>query len=170
MDTKEIWKDIKGYEGLYQVSSLGNVKSFHRDNEKLLSQRMQVKGYLTVILRKNGEQKNKLVHRLVAEAFISNPLNKPQINHKDGNKKNNFVENLEWNTCAENIHHAMKMGLSKDRNRAVYQYSIDGNLINEYRSIKEAEIKTGVNHSHISKCCLFKKGYKTVGGFIWRYA
>ena len=108
----EIWKDIKGYEGLYQVSNKGRVKSFHRKKIKLLK-RHDFRNYYAVRLYKDGIIENFLVHRLVAEFFIPNPQNKPQVNHKDGNKLNNCVENLEWVTIQENLLHAVKIGLHK---------------------------------------------------------
>lgn len=111
---KEIWKDIDGYEGLYQVSNLGNVKSLtNRSNhkeEKILKLNTNGKYYLVNIC-KNTKKKTLLIHRLVAKAFIDNPNNLPQINHINGNKLDNRVENLEWCTCRENIIHSIKTGL-----------------------------------------------------------
>lgn len=101
----EIWKDIKGYEGLYQVSSWGNVKG----KKGILKPYITEKGYLKVGLFKDGKNHKKRVNRLVAEAFIPNPLNLPQVNHKDGNKKNNSVSNLEYCTNSENRNHAENM-------------------------------------------------------------
>lgn len=117
----EIWKDIKGYEGLYQVSNLGRVKSLdivdrlgrkHKSNIKY--QNDNGNGYLIVNLKHNGKQKNHLVHRLVAEAFIENPENKKEVNHIDGDKLNNRVDNLEWVSRSENLKHAFKLGLNKN--------------------------------------------------------
>ena len=111
---EEIWKDIKGYEGLYQVSNLGRVKSFNYMNtgkEKIKTPTLQKKytmkqgGYLQTTLYKNNKSKTVLVHRLVAEAFIPNPDNLPQVNHKDYNKTNNCVENLEWCSAKYNSNH-----------------------------------------------------------------
>lgn len=109
----EVWKDIKGYEGLYQVSNLGRVKSLKHLKEYFLTYRIEGKGYASVALFKGtvSSRKSYKVHRLVADAFIPNPENKPQINHKDGNKLNNSVENLEWVTNQENIVHAYNNGL-----------------------------------------------------------
>ena len=113
----EIWKDIKDYEGLYQVSNLGRVRSLPKvdrlgrvHNGKIKAQVNNGSGYLIVNLKHNGKQKMKTVHRLVAETFISNDDNLPEINHIDGNKVNNRVDNLEWCTRSENVKHAIKNG------------------------------------------------------------
>lgn len=118
----EVWKDVKGYENLYEVSNLGRVKSkdrFTTGNRnrklkgKILIQCKNNLGYCIVYLCKDGKPKTTRVHRIVAGAFIENPTNKPYINHKDGNPQNNNVDNLEWCTQKENIHHAFKTGLVK---------------------------------------------------------
>ena len=109
----EIWRDVAGYEGFYRVSNFGRVKSFARGSEKILRQGLYGGEYFTVSLNKNKNRRNFSVHRLVAEAFIPNPNYFPVVNHKDGNKKNNFVENLEWVTQGENLLHASRIGLRK---------------------------------------------------------
>ena len=123
----EIWKDIKGYEGKYQISNLGNVKSVYRKvnhryrgkektrtiYEKILKKAVNRFGYEYVCLTDKSKGKKLKVHRLVAEAFIPNPLNKKTVNHIDGNKSNNCVDNLEWSTYLENQHHAIETGLWK---------------------------------------------------------
>lgn len=106
----EIWKDIKNYEGLYQVSNLGNIKSFWHKKEVIMKQ-MNNNGYSQLNLYYCGLAKKFYVHRLVAKAFIPNPENKPQVNHIDGNKQNNNINNLEWVTNIENEKHAIKLGL-----------------------------------------------------------
>ena len=116
----EVWRDVVGYEGLYVVSNLGNVRSLpkrarHRE-ELEMTKRVGSGGYLYVHLRKSGKGNRRLVHRLVAEAFIENNLNKPQVNHIDGNKLNNVVENLEWVTPSENQLHAYRV-LNRTRKR-----------------------------------------------------
>ena len=117
----EMWKDISGYEGLYQVSNFGRVKSLPRTvrtrsgtgerSERIISGGTYSNDYNFVCLRKNGFNRNHSIHRLVAEAFIPNPSNLPTVNHIDGNKQNNYVENLEWCTQGENLKHAIKIGL-----------------------------------------------------------
>ena len=141
---KEEWKDIKNYEGLYQVSNLGNVKSLERNksngkglvkiDEKILTQNITNWGYGNVALYKNGARKHHKVHRLVAEAFIPNPNNKEQINHIDGNKLNNNVNNLEWNTRIENMNHARINGLCGNNTDSNYILLKDNNgkIISQY--------------------------------------
>ncbi|MDD5363601.1 MAG: NUMOD4 motif-containing HNH endonuclease [Ignavibacteria bacterium] len=107
----EIWKDIPDYEGIYKASNLGNIKSLKNKKEKILSPAINDKGYYKVVLYKNKIKKTKLGHRLVAIAFIPNPENKPEVNHKDGNPLNNNIDNLEWNTKLENVRHAFRTGL-----------------------------------------------------------
>jgi hypothetical protein len=116
----EIWKEIKGYEGLYQVSDYGRIKSLSHINhlgkfrpECILGNRLSDRGYHTAVLYSNGKPKSFKVHRLVAKAFIDNPLNKPHVNHLDGVKSNNFIDNLEWVTISENQKHAFKNGLNR---------------------------------------------------------
>lgn len=121
---EEVWKDVEGYEGLYQVSNLGRVKSLThyitKENCKPREVKGKIltpffdrpKGYLSVSLSKNNKIKLQRIHRLVAQAFIPNPDNLIQINHKDGNKTNNNVENLEWCSCKDNIRHAWENKLS----------------------------------------------------------
>lgn len=109
----EIWRNIVGYEGLYQVSNFGRVKSFNFNREKILRPSSSQKGYLQVSLSKNGRKRNWRVNILVAKAFIPNPENKTTVNHKNGNKSDNRVKNLEWKTNGENSRHAVKVGLIK---------------------------------------------------------
>lgn len=182
----EIWKDIKGYEGRYKVSNLGNVKSLLGKKERILKSLNHTEGYYKVILYKENIAKNKCIHRLVAEAFIDNPQNKKDINHKDGNKHNNNVSNLEWCTRKENVIHAWKLGLAKVTIRQkenykrmvkirtkkmsiqVCQYDLMGNYIKTWESMNEAGRKLHILPSNICSCC--KGKLNKTGGYIWRYA
>lgn len=178
---EEIWKDVVGYEGLYQVSNLGNVKSLVRN--KILKPDISNSGYLRLALFKNKVCMKKNIHRLVAEAFIPNPENKPQVNHINGVKTDNKVDNLEWCTRSENQIHAYKTGLqkpsdyqknivskiAKDRcSKKVNQYDLQGQFIKQWFCMMDAERDCGINNAGISSCCKGKR--KQAGGFIWRYA
>lgn len=153
---EEIYKDIQGYEGLYQISNLGNVKSLHtRGKEKILKPAKNHKGYLTVGLCQQEKQKTHYIHRLVAMAFIENPNNLPQINHKDINPANNTVENLEWCDCQYNIDYSQsKQVMCTETNKI-------------YPSTHQVERELGFYSSGIRKCCRGKQ--KTCGGFHWKY-
>lgn len=153
----EIWKDIAGYEGLYQISNLGNV----RNKSKTLKYQKDRTGYFNVILYKNKKRNTKKVHRLVAEAFIENTDKLPIINHINGIKTDNRMENLEWITYKNNSIHAVKNGLIKTKK----VLCVETNKI--YESIKEASKDTGVFDGHISKVC--KGERKTTGGYHWVY-
>ena len=116
----EIWKDITGYDGVYQISNYGRVRRFWKKSQwnpegklKMLKVSIGERGYQCVNLYKNGKRTTCKIHRLVSFEFIENTLNKPQVNHIDGNKINNHVDNLEWCTCSENLKHAYKTGLKK---------------------------------------------------------
>lgn len=193
---EEIWKPIKGYEGLYEVSNLGRVKSVdriivHKDGSKhfwkgqILKQKLINCGYLEVVLHDtNRMPRYYLVHRLVAEAFLEIPeelkkyigTRKLQVNHiNEFDKTDNRVSNLEWMSAKENTNYgtARQRMIEKQMNNAnkskkVYQYDLEGNLIAVYLSTMDAQRK-GFSSSKISGCCLGKYGYKTHKGFIWRY-
>jgi len=109
---QEVWRDVDGHSDLYRISSLGRVKSFHNKKSRIMKPSLST-GYLLLGLSKNRKIKHSLIHRLVGAAFIQNPENKPMINHKNGIKKDNRVENLEWVTAKENIKHAVNAGLNK---------------------------------------------------------
>lgn len=157
IDMEEIYKDVIGYEGLYEVSNQGNVKSLKRN--KILSPGIVNGGYFTVVLCKNGEVKHYRVHRLVAEAFIPNPARLPEINHINKDKTDNRAENLEWCDRQYNIDYSLS--------KQVAQYDFSGNLINVWKSVNEIQRQLGFSSSHISHCCLGK--YKTMYGYVWRY-
>ena len=172
----EIWKDIKGYEGLYQVSNEGRVKSlnFRRKGvEKVLKPRKVTKGYLQVALWKNRKRKDQMVHRLVGEAFIPNPDNLPQINHKNEDKTLNTVENLEWCTNEYNHNYGTRniragVGLNKNSSKIVYQYTLDGELVKVFPSTMECG-RNGYKQGSVAACCRGKYGCKTHKGYRWSY-
>lgn len=175
MQVSEVWKDIPEYEGLYQVSNLGRVKSLpkHYHQEMILKNKLTKDGYHETTLYKNNKSKCIRTHRLVAIAFIPNPNNKPQINHIDGNKLNNNVNNLEWCTNRENIDHSLKTGLQNHKGKnnpkakSVLQYDLQGNLINRYDTLREATQMTGVLENKISMVCNHHS--KTAGGYVWKF-
>ena len=170
----EVWKDIKDYEGLYQVSNMGRIKSLKRyeksgskirlRNEKILKQKNTM-GYNYVILSKFNKLKTYRIHRLVAETFISNPQQLPQVNHIDGNKLNNKAKNLEWCTASYNIKEAYRLNLSKTRK--VIQYNLNGDFIKLWSSIANASKSLNLDTSAIVKCCKGKRN--RVGNYLWRY-
>ena len=184
---KEIWKDIKGYEGLYQVSNLGRVKSLERkvyagrkrmriQNGKILSNnKTNGNGYKVVSLNNNGIAKNKYVHRLVAEAFIINYNNYKYINHKDENKENNCVDNLEWCTAQYNftynglnIRNGEKNLNNPQISKKINQLSEENKIIKTYPSISEASRQLKVSYQAISDCLKGKQ--KHSAGYKWEYA
>lgn len=146
---EEEWRPVKGYEGLYEVSNMGRVKSLHTSQGRILKQYTKDNEYMKVNLSKDGTCNTKRVHRLVATAFIQNPNNYEVINHKDGNKKNNTVDNLEWCTRSYNTKHAYRNGLINmdTRKKSIILYKRYG----EYKSIAEAAEALGVNRRVLSK-------------------
>lgn len=164
---EETWKDIKDYEGMYQVSNLGRVKSLKKNI--ILKMNKCSSGYYNVSFWKNGKEKKKLIHRLVAEAFLDNPDNLPVINHKDENKTNNSVENLEWCTYYYNFHYGSgKEKMSIANSKPVYQYTISGELVKKWDSATDVYKELGWLNTTISKCCRGKQA--TSHGYIWQYA
>ena len=155
----EIYRDIPGYEGLYQVSNLGNVKSVR--NNKVLSQTNHKEGYKLVSVSVNSKHKELTVHRLVALAFIQNPKGYRDVNHKDGNKSNNVLENLEWVSHSENIKHSYEV-LKQKRNSKPVRCIDTGEI---YDSCKDASTKTGINVGSINH--VVNGLAKRAGGMIW---
>lgn len=176
----EVWKEINDIPN-YEVSNLGNIRS------KKTLRKLKcglVRGYPHIDLYNSKGRKNYYIHRLVAELFIPNPNNLPQVNHKDGNKLNNSVDNLEWCTCKENILHGIKNGLKiykkgtqsamygkygKNSNRAIpiLQFDLNNNLIKQWDSQIEIQRELGYKQSVISNCCNGRG--KTAYGYIWKH-
>lgn len=170
---KEIWKDINEFEGLYQVSNLGNVKRIrfinkntNKEQEMLKVKKLRKDGYYEVALYKNSKGKSKQVHRLVANAFIPNLDNKPEVNHKNGIKTDNRVSNLEWVTISENALHSSRV--LRNNVRKINQYDLKGRYLATYSSIKIASEITGISASSISNV-LAKRRNKTYE-YKWKYA
>lgn len=165
---EEIWKDIKGYERKYQVSNYGRVKSLnynHTDKEQLLKPVQYNNGYFYVNLYK--PLKKFKIHRIVANAFIPNPENLPCVNHKDEDKTNNHVDNLEWCTYEYNSNYGSRNErIRKSLSKKVYQYTLDGEFVREWKSTNECG-RNGFNHSSIVSCC--KGERKTHKGYKWKY-
>lgn len=174
----EQWKAIVGYEGLYEVSDLGRVRSLnfnHTGEIRIMKPGNTRKGYLIAHLHKDGQQKYLQVHRLVAEAFIPNPNNLETVNHKDENKHNNSAINLEWMSLRDNINYgtghmrgAEAQVNDPKKSKPVQQFDKNGNLIATFPSTHEAERITGISGGSIRKCCLGQ--HKSAGGYVWRYA
>lgn len=183
----EIWKDVVGYEGIYKVSSLGRIKRVGKyrnqtaewESERVLKPAQKPNGYKFCQLSKNNETKAKHIHRLVAEAFIPNPDNKPTVNHKNGNKEDNRVENLEWATYTENNLHSMyiihgyKKGDRKNGSgsKRVIQIDMNGEVIAEFPSYREAQRQTGIKGIDVVCRGEKQKGRRqyTAGGYLWKY-
>ena len=173
----EIWKPINGYESLYEVSNLGNVRSLDKIaggkakrliKGTLLKLRLDIGGYYIIGLWKNSKRSVKRVNRLVAEAFIPNPNNLPIVNHIDENRTNNNATNLEWCTQKYNVNfgnHNAKMSIAKTKHH-IYQYSKDGKFIKEWLNPKEVERVLGIFSTSIYRVLSGKQ--KTAGGYIWK--
>lgn len=180
---KEIWKDIEGYEGRYQVSNLGRVKSLAREyktganqatirmGEKVMKQKVRPNKYCLVTLRRDGVVCDAYVHRLVAEAFIPNPTNRPQVNHRDENPSNNKVDNLEWCTPLENVRYGTGIARSvSKRCKPVVQKTLDGEIVKIWDSIAEAGDSFIPIQGRKNICnALSQPDKKTAYGFYWNY-
>lgn len=179
----EIWKDIEGYEGLYKISNLGNVLAcekyakvrggaYRKINPRLLNPYKCINGYIQINLRKDKKSKPFLIHRLVAKAFIENPNNYSEVNHKDEDITNNIVDNLEWCTHKYNANYGTRnqrmLAHRKNRLRPVNQYSKDGKFIKHWESMSEVEKELGADTGSIIRVC---KGLQhTCIGYVWEYA
>jgi hypothetical protein len=173
----EVFKDIPGYEGLYQASDIGNIKSLYKryfNSEMILKPGNDNRGYKIVVLVKDKKRETKLVHRLVISAFLGEKC--LQVNHIDGIKSNNNILNLEYVTAKENINHAMKMGLLrfntteialKKRKKIAKICIYTDAVLNTFVSAHQASKKTGINRGNISTCARGEKDF--AGGFKWRY-
>lgn len=185
----EIWKNIKGYEGMYQVSNLGNVKSLERNrigkgNSLVIVPKKNIKpkkiksGYLIVHLYKNGKGKYYYVHRLVWQAFKGDISEGYEVNHINEKKEENNLDNLNLMTHKENMNFGTrteragkaiaKANTNGKCSKPVLQYDLEGNFIKEFPSANEVERSLGFNNGNISKCCRGK--FKTMYGYYWKYA
>lgn len=184
----EIWKDIEGYNGKYQVSNLGNIRSFSRwaKGRILKGGVCGTKGksgpyrYVILVKSSRADAKNVYIHRLVALHFVDNPNGYNEINHKDGNTLNNCADNLEWCTHFHNMHHAIDNGLidiSHDFERgarhpkakSVIQKTKDGKFVKEWESVNQVQRETKYLASCIFNCCNHKHNAKTAYGYLWEY-
>ena len=169
---KEIWKDIPGYEGLYQASNLGRIKKIWKTKETIMKPSLQKEGYLRIGLVKNSKRKSYQVHRLIALCFIDNIYNKKYVNHIDGNKQNNNADNLEWVTASENLKHAYDNNLFKTipggkNSKPILQYDLNGNFIKKWESQREAGKTLGIQQSNIFKVANEQRNH--AGGYVWKY-
>lgn len=186
--SEEVWKDICNYEGLYQASNMGRIRSLDRYKETngryrkmivkikgvILKQSINHDGYNEVVLCKKGISKTKRVNRIIAETFIKNEYKKKQVNHINGNKTDNRSINLEWTTPKENIEHALNNNLMKPVKgkqhymaKTIGKYNLKNELIETYETIQEASKKNNILETSIINC--LKKRSKTSGGYIWNY-
>ena len=187
---KEIWKDIEGFEGYYMISNTGKVKSLgngksNNSKKRILKEGKDGRGYLYVILCKDGKVKMHKIHRLVAQAFCENPMGYKEVNHIDENKENNCAENLEWCSRSYNTNYGtrnQRVGeklkgrknseehnkkIAESKKKPVYSINKKSGLITYWESATDAGRVLGINSSHISSCCKGKQ--KSCGGYYWHY-
>lgn len=176
----EVWKSVVGYENIYQVSNMGRVKSLQRyvpfrngnlrlTNVRILRQSINKhRGYPLVILQKNNDESTREVHRLVGQHFVDNPEGKPSVNHKDGVKYNNVVENLEWATWSEQTLHAIHVLKRSVGGKRVAKMNDDMEIIEVMDSLSDVNRKYGYNIGNLSARCRGVHN-KRVGGFHWKY-
>ena len=167
---KEIWKDIKEYEGLYQISNYGRVKTLNPGYNKIKSNIKSLRkchdGYYRISLYKDKKIKTYYIHKLVAKHFIPNPNNYSCINHKDENKLNNNISNLEW--CTKKYNNIYSINKRKKHKKGILQFDKNQKLINKWKSIAEASKKLNISYNAIFRCC--NNTQKYAGNYIWRYA
>ena len=175
----EQWKDIEGYEGRYQVSNLGRVKSlpilkrngngYYWTKEKIRRLKINEDGYQAITLVENSKFKTYTIHRLVATAFIENPNNYSEVNHIDEIKTNNRVDNLEWCTHAYNLEYGSRKEITRQKTmKPVLQFDRENNFIKKWISMTEAANQLNIAQGCISNCCHHKR--KTAGNYIWKLA
>ena len=171
MENKEIWKDIEGFEGKYQISNMGRVKSLNfklTGKEQIMSLKINKYGYKQILLYKDKKYKTLLIHRLVAQAFIPNPNNYPIINHINEDKTDNRVDNLEWCTQQYNLNYGDRSRKASLSNSIpVLQFSLDGEFVRKWDGATQVQNELGFNNGDISRCCRGRR--KTCGGYRWRY-
>lgn len=152
----EEWRDVEGYENLYQVSRKGRVRSSHKGYWEVLTSVVNTHGYNQYLFHKNGKKKNMRGNRLVAEAYIPNPDNLPYVNHKDENPANDCVDNLEWCTAKYNVNYGtarQRTSINHSKNRPVCMFDVDGVFIREFYNVNDAAKYIGGNHPCVSRAC-----------------
>ena len=163
----EEWREAPGVPG-YEVSTFGRVRN--SVTGRVRKESIGKRGYPVLPVKIDGQFYLKTVHRLVALAFLPNPYNKREVNHINGDKTDNRVENLEWCTRQENDAHARRTGLHKsDGDKPVSQYTVSGKFVARFKSVSDASRKTGINRHGISYVALCRPKYKTAGGYRWKH-
>lgn len=188
---EEVWKDIEGYEGIYQVSNLGRVRSLDRyiikpqprngvptryfKRGRVIALHPCRNEYINIVLKVNGGKKNCMVHRLVAKAFVSGYFEGADVNHKDCNRQNNRADNLEWMTRRDNLKYdngvtpsAMEQ-IHRSQRKPIIQMTMDGEFVREWPSIHSAHLALGLDSKSLSGACHQRYGCKTCGGYRWRF-